>query len=465
MQHFDLAIIGTGSGNSIIDERFSSKRIAVIERGSFGGTCLNAGCIPTKMLVHTADLAHAARHGARFGLGTTVEEVDWTAIQERVFGRIDPIEASGREYRSGHADNSNVTVFAGTARFTGAKELGIEPNGGGRATTITADEIVIAAGSRPTIPGIAGLDEIDYHTSDTIMRVPELPKRLAIIGGGFVAAEFAHVFSALGVEVTLIARSSTLLRGEDADIAERFTDIASARWDTRLARKTVRAEALDRGTRLTLEGPAGEELLDTDAVLIAVGRTPNTDLLDVPAAGIRTTSDGRIAVDEHQRTSIDGIWALGDISSPWGLKHVANHEQRVVQHNLLNPNDLAVTDHRFVPHAVFSAPQIASVGLTEAGAHAAGIDIDVAVQDYADVAYGWAMEDKDGFVKLIADRATGQLVGAHILGAQAATLIQPLIQAMSLGFEARSLARGQYWIHPALPEAVENALLKLPARR
>jgi mycothione reductase len=270
------------------------------------------------------------------------------------------------------------------------------------------------------------------------------------------------VFSSLGVEVTLVARSGALLRSEDEDISARFTELAGKRFDLRLNRKTTRVTRGSGGVTVELEGPAGAEVVEADEVLVAVGRTPNSDLLNVGATGLSTRDGGYIVVDEYQRTSVDGIYALGDISSPYELKHVANHEQRVVQHNLLNPEAPIATDHRFVPHAVFSSPQIASVGLTEQDARERGVSYVVSKQDYAGIAYGWAMEDTTGFAKLLADPATGQLLGAHIIGPQASTVIQPLIQAMSFGLDARSMARGQYWIHPAMAELVENALLNLP---
>lgn len=452
MTHFDLVIIGTGSGNSILDERFRDQRVAIVEKGTFGGTCLNVGCIPTKMFVHPADLAATPAAAARLGVDETLDGVRWADIRDRIFGRIDPIAAGGRDYRVNHADNANVTVFEGTARFTGPRTLDVD------GETITADRIVLAAGSRAVTPDIPGLDEVGYHTSDTIMRLDELPRRMTIIGSGFVSAEFAHVFSSFGVEVTVIARSGALLRHEDGDISDRFTSLASAKWDVRLNRKVLGASRDADGIRLELDG----ESLSTDLVLVAIGRVPNSDLLNLPAAGIEVADSGHVVVDCFQQTTADGVWALGDISSPFELKHVANHEARVVQHNLLNPTSPIETDHRFVPHAVFTSPQVASVGITEEQARERGVRYVTAKQDYADIAYGWAMEDTTGFAKLIADPATGQLLGAHIIGPQASTVLQPLIQAMSFGLDARSMARGQYWIHPAMPELVENALLKLP---
>ena len=455
MRHFDLVIIGSGSGNSIPDERFADQQVAIVEKGVFGGTCLNVGCIPTKMFVHTADVASTPSGAAKYGVDQHLDGVRWPDVRDRIFGRIDPISEGGLQWRAG--GNPNTTVYQGTARFVGPKTLDT-----GTGEVITADKFVIGAGSRPIIPDVVDLDTVDFHTSDTIMRLDALPKRMIIVGSGFVATEFAHVFSSFGVQVTVIARSNLLLRHEDLEIAERFTALAQERWDVRLQRKTVRAERVDGGVRLHLEGPDGAEVVEAEELLIAVGRTPNSDLLDLEKTGVTTHSDGRVVVDEHQQTVVDGIYAFGDISSEHQLKHVANHEARVVQHNLLHPSDLKSSDHRFVPSAVFSSPQIATVGLTEEEAVEQGVRYVTGSQAYASIAYGWAMEDTSGFAKVLADPATGQILGAHIIGPQAPTVIQPLVQAMSFGLDARTMAKGQYWIHPAMPELVENALLNLP---
>ena len=462
MPHYDLVIVGTGSGNSILGPRFAGWKTAIVEKGVFGGTCLNVGCIPTKMFVHTADLAATPSLSSRFGVDETLDRVRWTDVRDRIFGRIDPIAEGGREYRKTHEDNANVTVFEGQGRFTGHKELTVSFPDGRADEVITADRFVLAAGGRAVVPDVPGLSEVRHHTSDTVMRLGELPRRMVILGSGFIAAEFAHVFASFGVEVTLVARSGALLRGEDADISARFTELAAQRFDVRLDSKTVRVRPSGTGVALELEGPHGAETVEADELLVAVGRRPNSDLLDVAATGVTTTDDGHVVVDDHQRTAVEGIYALGDISSPHELKHVANHEARVVQHNLLNPDSPIEADHRFVPHAVFTSPQIAGVGLTEQQARERGVRYVTSTQDYAGIAYGWAMEDTSGFAKLLADPDTGQLIGAHIIGPQASTVIQPLIQAMSFGIDAKSLARGQYWIHPAMPELIENALLNLP---
>jgi mycothione reductase len=458
MEAYDLAIIGTGSGNSILDERYAGKRVAICEQGTFGGTCLNVGCIPTKMFVYAAGVAESIRTAARYGVDAHIDRVRWDDIVSRIFGRIDPIAVSGEDYRRA---SPNVDVYGRHTRF-GA----IQPDGRYVLRTddgdeFTAEQVVIAAGSRPVIPPAIRDCGVEYHTSDTIMRIAELPEHLVIVGGGFVAAEFAHIFSALGVRITLVIRGGTLLRHLDDTICKRFTRIAAAKWEMRSHRNVIGAHHDGPGIVLELDD---RSTLSADAVLVATGRIPNGDLLDADQAGIDIAGT-RVVVDEYQRTSARGVFALGDVSSPYELKHVANHEARVVQHNLLcdwdDTDAMVATDHRYVPSAVFTDPQIASVGLTENEAVAKGFDVSVKVQDYADVAYGWAMEDTTGIVKLVGECRTGRLLGAHIMGHQASSIIQPLIQAMSFGLTAPQMARGQYWIHPALPEVVENALLGL----
>jgi len=458
MDHFDIAIIGTGSGNSILDDRYASKRVAICEQGTFGGTCLNVGCIPTKMFVYAAEVAHTVRDAARFGVDAHIDGVRWGDIVSRVFGRIDPIALSGERYRR---SSPNVTVFASHTRFGPTRPDGRHVLRTDDGDEFTADQVVIAAGSRAMVPDEIVRSGVSYHTSDTIMRIPEVPEHLVIVGGGFVAAEFAHIFSSLGSRVTFVIRGATLLTNCDDDICERFTDVASKKWEIR-NQHTV-AGATQDGSGVTLQLDDGSTLR-ADTLLVATGRIPNGDTLDAELAGVKV-QDGLVAVDEYQRTTARGIFALGDVSSPYQLKHVANHEARVVRNNLLADWDdtdaLMPSDHRYVPSAVFTEPQIAAVGLTENQARAAGYRTKAKVQDYADVAYGWAMEDTIGICKIVVDDDTGLILGAHIMGHQASSLIQPIIQAMSFGLPAQEMARGQYWIHPALPEVIENALLAL----
>ena len=385
METYDIAIIGTGSGNSILDERYATKRAAICEQGTFGGTCLNVGCIPTKMFVYAAEVAKTIRDAGRYGVDARIDRVRWDDIVSRVFGRIDPIALSGEDYRR---CARNIDVYAAHTRFGAVQADGRYLLRTDAGEEFTADQVVIAAGARPVIPPVILASGVAYHTSDTIMRIAELPQHLAIIGSGFVAAEFAHVFSALGVRVTLVIRGGRMLRHCDDTICERFTRIAASKWDLRTHRNVV--GAANRGSGVTLELDDGSTL-DADLLLVATGRVSNADRLDAEQAGV-DVEDGRVAVDEYQRTSARGVFALGDVSSPYQLKHVANHEARVVQHNLLcdwdDTESMVVTDHRYVPSAVFTDPPLATVGLTENQAIAKGLDISVKIQDYGDVAYG-----------------------------------------------------------------------------
>ncbi|MEX0846735.1 MAG: mycothione reductase [Ilumatobacteraceae bacterium] len=453
MEQYDLVILGAGSGNSIIGPALDDWKIAMVEEWVFGGTCLNRGCIPTKMFVHAADTVLHVEHAARLGVDAHLDGVRWLDIRDRVFGRIDPIAAGGERYRT--HDCPNVTVHAGRGRFIGERQLEVvTPTG---TVQIAGTQVVVAAGARPLIPDIPGLVETGFHTSDDIMRIDEVPDHLIVLGGGFVACELAHVFGAFGADVTIVIRSEHLLRSEDHDISVAITDDFSKRFDVRRSAQVVRVERA--GDRVLVYLGDGSTIVGSH-ILVATGRVPNSDTIDAAEGGIALHPDGRIQVEPTGATSVPGVWALGDISSPWMLKHVANHEARIVAHNLVSPGNLRQSDYRAVPHAVFTNPQIAAVGLTEAEAIAAGIDVMTTIHRYSDVAYGWALEDTESFCKLVADRASRCLVGAHIIGPHASSLIQQLVQGIRYGTSIDEMAFGQYYIHPALGEVVENALLR-----
>ncbi|MEE9414048.1 MAG: mycothione reductase [Acidimicrobiales bacterium] len=454
MQEFDLIIIGSGSGNSLVTPFFDDKRVAIVEKGVFGGTCLNVGCIPSKMFVYTADLAAYAGDTDRYGISTAFNGADWPAIRDRVFGRIDPIAAGGEHYRI--HENPNVTVFKAEAKFVGPKILDVA------GEQITATNIVAAAGARVFVPDLEGLVETGYFTSDTVMRIDELPKRMVVLGAGYIASELGHVFGSLGSDLTIINRSELFLRYEDEDISRRFTEVYGKRFNVlcgTVVDKCFRND--DSSITLEIDVRGDKRSIDTDMILVATGRIPNADTLDAAVAGIEIDDAGYIVTDDHGRTNVDGVWALGDITTALQLKHSANHEARVVAHNLANPDDMITRDLSLVPHAVFGHPQVAAVGLTESEVIKAGTPYVTKTQNYGDTAYGWALEDGDSFVKLIAHAETRMLLGAHIIGPQASTLLQQLIQGMRFGQTVDQMANDQMYIHPALTEVVENALLGL----
>jgi len=449
---YDLIIIGSGSGNSIIGPEHDGQRVAMVERGAFGGTCLNRGCIPTKMFVFPADLAEHTRHGDRYGIRMSYDGADWPAMVERIFGRIDPIAEGGRQYRH---SLPNVDVYEHTGHFVGEREVQVGDQ------RIRGRQVVIAAGARTFIPDVPGLDEVPFHTSDTIMRLPKLPQHLIILGAGFIACEMAHVFGALGSAVTIVARGHQLMKAEDHDVAARITEQFADRFDLALGSVVEGVRMLGDGVAVDITCDDGPRTIEGDVLLVATGRVPNSDQLHVQAGGIEVDGNGAVKVDAYGRTSSPGVWALGDINGRHQLKHMANGEARVVRHNLAHPDDLRMLDQRPAPHAVFTSPQIGAIGVTEHEAAASGEPYCVITHDYAGAAYGWAMEDQVGFCKLIGDPRTRLVTGAHVVGYQASVIVQLLVQGMHLGNTADEMAVGQIWIHPALSEVIEQALLKL----
>lgn len=451
----DLAIIGAGSGNMIITRAWRDASVVIAESSHFGGTCLNVGCIPTKMFVRASDSGRAPREAERLGVDLEFHGANWPQIRDRIFGRIDHNALGAKEHRE---NQSHVRVLSEHSQLTGPRSF-ITASG----IRVEPKQLVLAAGARPTLPPFPGVTLPGVYTSDTIMRIDALPKRLVIVGGGFIACEFAAIFAGLGSHVTLLVRGDGLMKFMDDEIATAFTAQARSNWEVQL------------NTNVTGISQDGEDLLTVttdsavhtaDAVLLATGRTPNSDLLGAADVGYNLHDDGRLVVDEylrplHNGEPLTGVYALGDLCSPTQLKHVANEQARVVGHNLLNPNSLRADSLSPRPAAVFTDPELAQAGLTEReaveqyGAEA----LNVHVQRYSDTAYGWAMEDSVGLMKIIVQRSTGLILGVHAMGYQASNLIQPVVMAMSFGIDAHTAARGQYWIHPALMEVTENAFL------
>ncbi len=451
MPHHDLIVVGTGSGNRVIDDSFADLDVAIVEQEErFGGTCVNVGCIPTKMLAYVGEVVDTVADADRFGVRAHLDGVDWAAVRDRVFGRLDPIAHDGR---AGRIDTPWITVYTGDARFTGPRTLRVD---GPDAATLTADRIVVATGSRPLVPPPVADAGLPYETSDTIMRRDRPPRRLAVLGGGYIAAELAHVFAAAGADIVMIEMAGTLLDGQDRTVAEEYTALAAKRYDLRLGREATQVSGEPGALTITLDDGT---TVAADTLLVAVGRAPGGDRMDLDAAGIDVDDAGRIVVDAHQRTTAEGVWALGDVCTPVPLKHVANREADVVRHNLRHPDDLVAAGHDLVPSAIFTHPQIAAIGATEQELRDQGVDHRIGLTRYGETAYGWALEDDTGFCKVLVDPTDTAILGAHLMGPQAATLVQPLVLAVTLGITARTLVERPYWIHPALTEVVQQALI------
>ena len=441
-------------------------RVALVDAGIgpdelFGGTCLNAGCIPTKMLSVPATISRTPAWARDVNVKLGVGSIDFEALQARTFGRTDAISKGGLEWQ---LTRDNVEVFRNPASFVDGHTLRVGHE------LITADRLVLAAGSRPRPLDIAGLDEAwlqaFVHTSESIMRVDQVPHRLVILGGGTEAVEFAHIFDALGAQVTIVNRSASLLRKMDDDVSKLVTAELGARMSVRVNQQLT---AIEPGTHggvvvTTVDAAGIEYSYEADLVLSVIGRVPNSDLLNVAAAGVETDAAGFVKHDHCQRTSQSHIFAIGDICNHQMIKHLANAQARNVLTQLLAELDSAepVLDDpgQVLPIGIFTSPEVASFGMTEQQVADGGIQHVCHLQQYGTTAYGWALADDKHFVKLIAD-LDGKLLGAHIVGPQATTLLQPLIMFQRFDLDIRDATRQQFWIHPALTEVVENALLGL----
>ena len=425
-------------------------KIAIVESDKFGGTCLNRGCIPSKMLIYAAEVAETIRKAGHYGVNAHIDGIDWTRVIGRVWDKIDPLAEGGEKWRN---SQSNITVIKGQARFADGRILEVD----GRR--ISSERIVLAAGSRPFVPSLPGIMDTPYHTSDTIMRLTAQPERMVILGGGYIGAEMGHFFGSLGTAVTIVDRGPTMLKQEDDEISRSFTDQFAKKYNVLLNTEVTRVRPEGQGVSVGLRVKGEERSLWADLFLVASGRVPNSDLLNVEAAGVAVNESGQVLIDPYLETTAPGIWSLGDLNSPIPLKHRANLEARMVAHNMTFPEDKLTLDAHITPHAVFTSPQVAAVGSTERDLVAAGTPYSVGKQRYSGTAYGWAMDDSESFVKVLAHTETRKLLGAHIIGPHSSMLIQPLIDAMHFGHTVNELGRGTMYIHPALTEVVEQALL------
>ncbi|MDA1349419.1 MAG: dihydrolipoyl dehydrogenase [Chloroflexi bacterium] len=448
MDRFDVIVIGSGSGLEVSSEAAErGLSVAVVEEGPFGGTCLNRGCIPSKMLIHSADIMETIKTAGQFGIHEKVERIDWQSIIRRV---ADEIDGDARAVEEGNQKAPNITVFKGRGRFVADKTL--EVNG----QRLTAETVLIAAGTRPRVPEIRGLSDVPYVTSDEALRLPEQPERLAIVGGGYIAAELGHFFGSLGTEVTLIQRGQLLVQQEDRDVSRRFTEISKRKFrvllDTQISQVYLNTDEV----AIEVSTSGNTETITSDLLLIATGRVPNSDLTEVGRTGVEVDQRGFVKVDEFLETGVPGIWALGDIVGKNLLKHSANLEAAYVAHNMFNPDSKVAVNYHAVPHAIFASPQVAGVGLTEQAATELGVPYVAATYNYYDTAFGSAIEDRDGFVKVLAHRETQEILGCHIMGTDAATLVQEATNAMRMGHSTDAITQSVY-VHPALPEVVQRA--------
>jgi len=458
LKEYDLIAIGSGSAMNIVDafiQQNPSMKVAVIDKDDPGGICLTRGCIPTKILVYPAELIRSIEKSRAFGIDVDIKKINFPQVMERMRTLI---ERDIEMIRSGLSHSSNLDYYPAAAEFVAAYTLKVANE------TIKSKMIFLCTGSKPLIPPIKGLEDIGYLTSDTILKISQLPKSVAIVGGGYIAAELGHFLSAMGSKVTIIGRNPQFLKQEEPEISALAKKEIQKHMTVFTNHEVQEAQKTSTGKKLIAVNRENGQKLEVVAeeVLVAAGRVSNTDILHPERAGIQTDKRGWIVVNEYLETSQPNVWALGDANGKYLFKHVGNYESLIVYYNAILKRRREV-DYHAIPHAVFTYPEIAGVGLKEKEAlEQYGKDnVLIGMQRYEDTAKGEAMDVKDYFVKVLVQKGTLKILGAHIIGPYASVLIQEIINLMyTQDQSARPILNGMH-IHPALNEVVERAFNNL----
>ncbi len=448
-KHFDAVVLGGGMAGVPLAMRLAFKgfKVALIERDKLGGTCLNIGCIPTKAMIASAKVAHQAREAERWGVLSENVRVDINKVIDRKAKLVTSIR-SGTEHNV--ENNENITLIRGDASFTGPKTLQV--NG----TAISGERIFINTGARNVVPDIAGLPAIPHYDSTTMMELRELPEKLLIVGGGFIGVEFAQMFRRFGSKVTLVQRRNQLLPAEDEDIAKALQQVLEQEGIEVLTNTEALRVSNKDGLKLMAKTPEGERTLIASHLMLAAGRKPNTDSLNLELTGVETDERGFIKINDRLETSAAGIWALGDVRGGDMFTHTARDDARIIYQNLLKNSSLSIRG-RVVPYAVFSDPQLGRVGLNEKQARQTGYELKIGRYEGKKVAKARALGEASGLIKIVADAATDKILGASILLPEGAEVVHELVAAIKIEATYRDLSEAIH-IHPTLAEGVSSAL-------
>jgi mycothione reductase len=452
MEKYDVIVIGSGSGMVVVEEALNhGQKVALVDRGPTGGTCLNTGCIPSKMLIYAADRIIEAQDAKKLGVVADIKNIDFKFIMERMTRNVSGYR--GR-MRKGLSEVKNLDFYQGEAHFV--QDYTLEVN----SIRISGNKICIASGSRTSIPPIKGLKDIGYLTNETVLQLKERPKSIIIIGGGYIAVEYSHFFAAIGTKVTILEMASRLILNEEPAISELIEKKLSQRMEIHTNALVEEVKTKNDNCVVVAKDANTGKLKEFIAqkVLVAVGRRSNSDLLKVENTGVVTDSRGYIKVDEYMETSKKNIYAVGDANGQQMFTHVANREAGVAANNILHDSREKM-NYGAAPHAVYSHPQIASVGLTEESAKK-DHTILVGIAKYSDIAKGEAMMEEDSFAKAIVDKKTEKILGFHIIGPNAPELIQEVVNTMESGGTISNIMSGMH-IHPALSELIQQTLANL----
>ncbi len=449
MKKFDLIVVGSGSAGTNVVHRAAGKgwKTALIEYSHLGGTCINVGCIPSKTLIQSARVMNEVRKAADYGVITEPPQADWPAMRERKDKLVGRIRGRSRKNVEG---NDNITLFEGVASFSAPREISINEE------IITADKIVIACGARSAIPPISGLKEVNCLTSTTAMEMEELPRSMLIIGGGVIALEFSQMFRRLGVEVTILQRNRRVGPILEEEISAEIEELLKEEGVKIKTGSEITVVGRDGSLCYALDQNEGQAVHYTaEKILIATGRTPNTDLLKVEKGGVNTDSRGFVKIDSGFKTSAPGVWAIGDATGGMMFTHRAWNDGLLLSRHLLEGKDVSY-EGRLMPFAVFTDPEIASVGMGENEASEAGYKIKIQRFPFAYQGRALAAAKTEGFVKLVVNKANGKILGAHIIGPEGGELIHELVTAIRFGATVQDMY-DLIHIHPTLSEAIHNA--------
>jgi mycothione reductase len=447
MADFDVLVIGGGTGNNVAAAAADvGLETALVEPGPLGGTCLNRGCNPSKMLLQAAEAVHDVRDAGRFHVDATLDGVDHAAVVDEMTDLLGGIAA---DMAARYREKEYLTLFDEYTEFVDERTVALD------GERVTADRVVVATGSRPIVPPIDGLDEIEYMTSRDALALRETPDSLVVLGGGYIAVELGHFFEAMGTDVTIVEMMDSLVPREDGDVAAAFTELARDRHDVYTGHRVTAVDESGEGYAVRAETEEGDTAtIEGSEVLVALGRRPNSDTLNLDAAGIAVDDDGFVETNEHLETSAEGVWAQGDVAGNALFKHSGDYETQHTVANVVH-DERRELDLRAMPHTIFTEPQVAGVGATEDDLVDDGVEYVVGRADYADSAMGRAKKLEEGFVKVLA-APDGEILGAHALGYEASALLHEAVVAMRNDVTVDEMADTIH-AHPTLSKIVESA--------
>ena len=463
-EHFEIAVVGGGKGGKTLAAKMASagRSVVMVEKGMIGGSCINVACIPTKTLVRSAHMAELARRAADFGIRATFDAADPIGVRARKRAVV----AEMVDRNQGNFHRSGMTLLIGTARFTGPRALEVQLGDGG-VRLLTADKVFLNTGTRPALPLMPGLAEARPLDSESIQELDRLPEHLIILGGGYIGCEFAQMFRRFGSRVTMVERAETFLSREDRDVAEQVLQIFREDGvDVLLGASVREVEGLSgQAVRVSLQTPSDERVIEGSDLLTALGRAPNTEELNLPAAGVETNDRGFIKVNDRLETTGAGVWALGDVNGGPQFTHVSLDDWRIVEANLSEQAGVnRSTIDRIVPYTLFIDPELGRVGMTETEARRRGIKVLVGRLPAEKIPRAVTSGDTRGYLKAVVDADTNQILGASILAAHGGEVMSVIQVAMQARLPYTAL-RDIMFAHPTMAEGLNDLFERLEERQ